>query len=114
MTDTFFQYLIDWADEAGVRTVHFFNRDNPRAGGMTIAYMPHIMDELGFPRSQMAEVAVAYCKAGDTFCRHEGRMLAMDRLYNAQSIPMPIYKGGHPVRKLREIFCDTLDVADIY
>ena len=85
------------------RVVYFFDKQNPR-GGVTVAYAPVLHDSKGNPAGKFAEVAVAYCHPDETFCRAEGKMVAMENLNNGRSILMPIYKSKHPVRLLRDMF----------
>ncbi len=97
----------DLIDRYHIRVVHFFNKTFPE-GGCTVAYMPEIYDNTGYPKGKFARVSVAWCNPKDIYNRKTGEAIAVDLLLSGDNIIMPIYKHGHPVRALRQIFYDTL------
>lgn len=94
----------EYEAESGTRVVYFFDRDNNRAGGVTVGYSPLLKNSANYPIGNMANVAVAYCKPGEAFSRRYGREIVLSNLYYGNCIQLPIYAGGHPVRYLRRLF----------
>lgn len=88
----------------GARVVHFFNKNNPKAGGVTIMYKPILKHSNGRTAGMFAEVAFSYCKAGDTYSRKCGRNIAAMRMDSGESVVLPIYIDGAPVLYLRSMF----------
>lgn len=90
-----------------IRVVHLFDKESPR-GGCTVAYMPEIHDGAGYPKGKFARVAVAWCNPSDTYDRKTGELIAVELLLDGNCVLMPIYPGGHPVRRLRSMFYENL------
>lgn len=86
-----------------IRVVYFFDKQHPK-GGVTVAYRPTLRDSKNNPQGIFGEVAVAYCHPKEAFNRKAGKQLATQNLLSGNSIKLPIYAWGHPVRKLRSFF----------
>jgi hypothetical protein len=95
-------------DQFHIRVVHFFDKSNPK-GGCTVAYAPEVYDDVGFPKGKFARVAVAWCNPKDMYSRKVGQEIAVSLLIQGNSILLPIYLSGHPVRVLKAIFTEVLD-----
>lgn len=95
--------LQDFKTAYNVRIVHIFSKHNPR-GGVTIGYYPVLSDGNGDPQGDFAYVSVAYCKKGEMYNRKLGESLVLTRLEEGEYVRLPIYKYGHPVHELKEMF----------
>lgn len=95
--------LLDFKARQFVRVVHFFDKQNPH-GGLTIAYKPQICNQSGFPRGKFAEVALAWCNPGDRYDRKLGELIALNKLMRGESVLLPLYADGTPVRELKRMF----------
>lgn len=95
--------LLDFKARQFVRVVHFFDKQNPH-GGLTIAYKPQICNSKGFPRGKFAEVSLAWCNPGDRYDRKLGELIALNKLMRGESVLLPLYAGGAPVRELKHMF----------
>ena len=94
-----------------IRVVHLFNKQAPN-GGLTVAYKPEQHDSTGYPTGKFAKVAVAVCNKKDRYSRKRGEEIAVNNLLNGHCVVLPLYKTGHPVRALKEIFVDVLKTLD--
>lgn len=90
-----------------IRIVHLFNKKYPY-GGCTIAYAPEVYDSQGYPRGKFAKVAVAWCSNRDRYSRPLGEYLAVSKWANGETVVLPIYVSGHPVRQLKLMFFDLV------
>ncbi len=80
------------ARDAGLEIMYIFDRDRPKAGGVTVVWSP--AHEYDRSRSTTALISVAYCRPGDAFDKRIGLELAMQRMYNDNYIILPIYQHG--------------------
>lgn len=88
----------------GARVVHFFDKNDPKAGGVTIMYKPILKHSNGRSVGMFAEVAFAYCKVGDTYSRKCGRNITAMRMESGEVAVLPIYVDGDPMLYLRSMF----------
>ena len=95
--------LLDFKTAQFVRVVHFFDKADPH-GGLTVAYKPQICNSEGFPRGKFAEVALAWCNPVDRYDRKLGELIALNKLMRGESVLLPLYASGAPVRELKRMF----------
>lgn len=95
--------LLEMKEHYNVRTVHLFNKHNSY-GGATIVYRPMLSDSKGFPQGKFAEVSIAWCAPGDRYDRKMGELVALSKMQNGESVSLPIYAEGTPVKQLRAMF----------
>lgn len=72
---------------------HFFNRENPLEGGMTV-FATHIKG------NSYITVATAICAKGDSYCKKEGYAIARERMNNYTYVQLPIVEEN-------TIFCSA-------
>ena len=95
--------LLDFKESQFVRVVHLFDKANPQ-GGLTVAYKPQICTSTGFPRGKFAEVSLAWCNPKDRYDRKLGELIALNKLERGESVLLPLYANGTPVRELKRMF----------
>ena len=80
------------ARQDGIQLLYHFDREDPRAGGYTIAYRPSYY--AGRKTGKMVDVAVAYCSEGDVFSKKIGRDLAINNFREGMVIQVPALLYG--------------------
>jgi hypothetical protein len=73
------------AKDCGINILHVFDRLQPLAGGVTIAYKKASEDR----SCRMVEVSVAYCVPGDSYNKKIGIDLAVQRFLDGSTVTVP-------------------------
>ena len=106
------QPIAQRAREENINLLYHFDKNDPRAGGYTIAYRP-APGYVGRKSGKMVDVAVAYCSEGDVFSKKIGRELAIRNFWAGNTVCVPALAYGEDELHncLREMFSWDLDIA---